>query len=244
MKFKKKKKNQVHIILHACPWSVKYILVRKYILNHKMGGKKYWWRGEERGIRKHTHTHLNTTSDGETNGTEQSSPNIWAQTWGRQFGPIPKIIWFHIHTFSGLIKPELKSRVWGTFSFHTKQLNHKPEFLLRGRLEFWPGSSSSRVTWHWYWKMTPKWKKIKIPGDRMNFTQTFLQNSKIKTEFWWMCHPNSHHCFRAGHKSKILILLLHQKCLKIRTWTKAAWQSWTGASQRVIVLLWLTNVCK
>lgn len=33
---KKEKSNQVHIILHACLFFVKYILVRKYILNYKL----------------------------------------------------------------------------------------------------------------------------------------------------------------------------------------------------------------
>lgn len=32
--------NQVHIILHASLFFVKYILVRKYILNYKLGEKK------------------------------------------------------------------------------------------------------------------------------------------------------------------------------------------------------------
>lgn len=143
MKFLKKI-NQVHIILHACPWSVKYILVRKYILNHKMGEKKYWWwrwgRGEEGRIRKHTHTHAPEHNLRWWNKWH-SSPNIWAQMWGRQLRPITKIIWLDTHTF---IKPELKwKKVKSIVSFgniflyfhHTKQLNHKPEFLLHGY--FW-----------------------------------------------------------------------------------------------------------
>lgn len=35
-KKRKEKSNQVHIILHACLFFVKYILVRKYILNYKL----------------------------------------------------------------------------------------------------------------------------------------------------------------------------------------------------------------
>lgn len=49
------KSNQVHIILHASLFFVKYILVRKYILNYKLKNKiltmKGWRRRRRREIR-------------------------------------------------------------------------------------------------------------------------------------------------------------------------------------------------
>lgn len=63
----------MHIILHASLFFVKYILVRKYILNYKLKKIKYWrgkdgrenWDSKSRKqtsspAEKKTHSHLNT----------------------------------------------------------------------------------------------------------------------------------------------------------------------------------------
>lgn len=45
----------MHIILHTCPWSVKYILLTKYILNHKL--ERILTMEVRRGrIKTHAHT--------------------------------------------------------------------------------------------------------------------------------------------------------------------------------------------
>lgn len=146
MKFKK---NQVHIILHACPWSVKYILVGNIYLITSWEKKILMM--EVRKIRKHTHTHLNTTSDGETDGTEQSSPNIWVQMWGRQLEPIPKSYlsltkasWWVLETFPLTFKTQSS---WTT----------NPGSSSRGVWNLGP-NHLPHVQHDWRWDIVPTWK--------------------------------------------------------------------------------------
>lgn len=47
-KKEKQKSNQVHIILHASLFFVKYILVRKYILNYKLKNKILTTKGRKK----------------------------------------------------------------------------------------------------------------------------------------------------------------------------------------------------
>lgn len=99
-------------------------------------------------IRKHTHTQLTTTSDGKTDGTEQSSPNIWVQMWGRQLEPIPKCFLSLRQRWNKTIKKRIVTSGNISFDFQDiKQLKHTPRFLSQGRLKSWPKSSSSHVAW-------------------------------------------------------------------------------------------------